>query len=79
MSEEVRVDCFEFSASHNPFREWEVTKREENEKCFSLYNSWVSRGLEKLRLPRARPQTRPDARTRNLSNPLLTQELFFLS
>ena len=28
-----------------------------------------------LRLPRARPQTRPDARTRNLSKPLLTQEL----
>ena len=26
-------------------------------------------------MPRARPQTRPDARTRNLSKPLLTQEL----
>ena len=36
MSEEVRVDCFEFSASNNPFREWEVTKREENEKMFFI-------------------------------------------
>ena len=41
----------------------------------NLYTLCLSGRLEELRLPRARPQTRPDARTRNLSKPLLTQEL----
>ena len=44
-----------------------------------MSNSWVRSRFEMLRLPRAQPQTRPDARTRNLSKLLLTQELCLIN
>ena len=47
-----------------------MVKSNSHERNSNILNSWVSRDLEKLRLPRARPQTRPDARTRNVSKGL---------